>query len=101
MKTKTIHISKKVLALREDAINIKKEADKASSDISIDFSEVHFFSRAFSDELLNVMEALKAEGKKIHLKKINPNIKKMLQLVKDQRRRIIQELKQNAGLGKE
>lgn len=92
MKSKTIHISKKVLGLRTDAMNIKNESDKISSDVSVDFSEVYFFSRAFADELLNVLEKIKEEGKKIHLKNMNPNVKKMLQLVKRRRKIIKKEL---------
>lgn len=93
IKQKTIHINKKVVSFREDAINIKSESLKNSSDIYIDFSDVYFISRAFTDELLNVIEEIKKEGKKIHLLKMNSNLKKMIQLVKNGRKKIKKELK--------
>ena len=94
MKNKIILITKKTPALREDALKIKKEAGQAASGITIDFSRVYFMSRAFADELLNVMEQLKTEEKKIHLKKMSPNVTKMLRLVKKQRNNIIRELRE-------
>lgn len=93
MKPKTIRINKKVISFREDAINIKSKSLKNSSDIYIDFSDVYFISRAFTDELLNVIEEIKKEGKKIHLLKMNSNLKKMIQLVKNGRKKIKKELK--------
>lgn len=91
MKDKTIHIVKKAPILRDDAVNIKTEAGGAA-DVTVDFSEVTFISRAFGDELLNVIEQMKAEGKEVHLKKMNAGAKKMLQLVKRQRKNIRREL---------
>ena len=92
MIQQTIRISKKLLAFREDAMNIKKESKKISSDILIDFSEVHFVSRAFADEFLNVIEEIKAEGKKINFIKMYPDVRKMLKLVKNGRKKIKKEL---------
>lgn len=93
MSRQVIHISKKLLAFRGDAIKIKKESDKSSSDIIIiDFSEVHFISRAFTDEFLNISEKLQKNGIRIQLCNIKPNLKKLLQTVKSTRKRIKREL---------
>lgn len=93
MSRQIIHISKKLLVFRSDAIKIKKEADNSSSDIIIiDFSEVHFISRAFADELLNISEKLQKDGVKIQLCNIKPNLKKLFQTVKNTRKRIKREL---------
>jgi len=94
MKSVAIKISKRVLALRDDALKLKKKGARLSSSVNIDFSEVYFISRAFADELLNVIESLQADGKKVHLKKMNPGVRKMLQLVKRQRKIIMRELKE-------
>jgi len=93
MSRHVIHISKKLLAFRGDAIKIKKESENSSSDIIIiDFSEVHFISRAFADEFLKISEKLQKNGVKIQLSNIKPNLKKLFQTVRSTRKRIKREL---------
>ena len=92
MSRQVIHLSKKLLAFREDAIKIKKESKRNSSYMIIDFSEVHFISRAFADEFLNVFEKLQKDGLKIQLKNMKPTLKTLLQTVKKTRKKINEEL---------
>ncbi len=94
MKSKTIRINKKVVSFREDVSNIIDKSLKMNSDIFIDFSEVYFISRAFTDELCKKMEIVKREGRIIHLLKMNSNLKQMFQLVKNGRKKIKKELEE-------
>ena len=82
----------KLLAFRKDAIEIEKEAKRVSSGTILDFSEVHFISRAFADELLNVLDRLKKEGHKIQLRKMRPALKGHIKTVEKTRREIKKEL---------
>lgn len=76
-----IEIKKKFLIFRDEAKDLKKIAKKEmkrSNTISFDFSNVKFFSRSFTDELLNIL----ANQERIKIVNLSPHLKKFLKIIK-------------------
>lgn len=93
MSRKIIRISKILLAFREDAARLKEEAETSGEKtVIIDFSEVQFMSRAFTDEFIVVSEKLKKNGIKIRLFNLLPDLRKLLHNVNKTRKKIRKEL---------
>lgn len=93
---KFIKIKKRYLIFREEAKKIFKPLTKRlkPEPIYLDFSEVKFISRSFTDELLNFLSWLKARKAKVNVRIFNlkPNLKKMVKLVKKSKERTKREL---------
>jgi hypothetical protein len=56
--------------------------DQNADELVLDFSEINFMSRSFTDELFNIIDAL---GKTVHYKNCNNDIQAMLRIVSDGR----------------
>lgn len=86
MASPIIHIDKKAIAFRDEAINIEKEAanlyySKRSEIIYIDFASVIFISRSFADEWLDTITRLTNSGITVKLQNVADNVQKMLKIV--------------------
>jgi len=76
-----IEIKKNSLIFREEAKSLEKLAKKKlkqSDSVSLDFSNLKFFSRSFADELLNVL----ARQKSIKIVNLPLHLEKFLKIVK-------------------
>ncbi len=76
-----IKIKKKFLIFREEAKNLKeiaKKEMKRSDTVLFDFSNVKFFSRSFTDELLNIL----ANQERIKIINLSSHLKKFLKIIK-------------------
>ncbi len=79
MKSEIIYLEKRAIALRDDAKEIERRAKKfakKSTLVYVDFKEVQFISRSFTDELINSVERLKNSGISLKIRNIAPNVKK-------------------------
>ncbi len=89
-------IEKQYLIFREQAISLRKSIFKKikmseNNEIFLDLSKVVFMSRSFADELINLIENFKLENKKIKLINQSPVIEKLLNAVKNTRKKIKKE----------
>ena len=76
-----VNIQKKYLFFREDARAILKNIKRHKGvlkTVYLDFSQVHFMSRSFADELLNMVKNLQNEGTKLEFQNLDPELKKMI-----------------------
>lgn len=91
-KSKIIRLDKTVFFTREQAKKLGAAIRKnRMSKVIIDFSAVHFISRAFADEWLNELEKTKSK-KTVSIRHANPDIKKMIQVVKRKKNEIRKQL---------
>ena len=82
-----IEIKKKFLIFREDAKKIKRICEKEleySDFVLVDFSNVNFVSRSFTDELLNIIE----KEERIKILNLNYLLRKLLNTVKKTRKKL-------------
>lgn len=91
---KLIKIRKKYLIFREQAQNIKRAVLKKlkERDVSLvflDFSQVHFVSRSFADELLKIITGFQEKNKKIIITNENLFVSRLFKKIK-QRKKIIE-----------
>lgn len=94
--TAKIKIEKNFLVLRDEIKDILRKISQAnSSQIVIDFTRVEFISRSFADELLNLVAELENKGMQVKLSRLNPNLRKMLQIVKNTKKEIKSKIKQS------
>ena len=76
-----VNIQKKYLFFREDARAILKNIKRHKGvlkTVYLDFSQVHFMSRSFADELLNMVKNLQNEGTKLEFQNLDSKLKKMI-----------------------
>lgn len=66
-------------AKANDLLNV---INQDSDEITLDFSEINFMSRSFTDELFNIIESIEQT---IEFKNCNSDIQAMLQIVSDGR----------------
>ena len=89
MKTNTIKISELIRGELRSRIEAKKIYERAKSitdcNISIDFGDVCFMSRSFADELCNVLDKLKEDGKNVNIENQCEDIKLILEIVQANR----------------
>jgi anti-anti-sigma regulatory factor len=71
----------------------KKLKEKNNSEVCLDFSQVHFISRSFADELLEIINYFQKE-KSRDIKVINQNslVSQLFSIVKKQKGKIKKEL---------
>lgn len=94
---KFIKIQKKYLIFRDEAKKlfeplVKKSKRLGQEPIYLDFDEVKFISRSFTDELLNFLSWLKARKANIKIINLKPNLKKMIKLIKKSKEKTKREL---------
>lgn len=95
-----IKIEKKHLIFREDARKIlrrarKEYADKGARSFALDFSQVEFMSRSFTDELLNELHTIEGGGRKVTFVKLNPTLQNFMRNI-DRKKQVIK--KEMAGV---
>lgn len=84
-------INKKHLFFREDARKILQTARKrrrAREAVSLDFSRVHFISRGFADELLNIVQELREKSVGVTFQNLHPAPHAMLRRVQQRKTEI-------------
>ena len=93
---KIIKIQKKYLVFREEAKKLKKilnqELKKSDAkSIFLDFDNVNFISRSFTDQFLELLVSYKAKHINIKLINLKPSIEKIIKLVKKRKEKIKKE----------
>src|SRR3989344_291876 len=83
--------AKKIL---RDIFKIKNE-QKNLKNIYLDFLQVAFISRSFSDELLNTINYLESQGVLVDIINLKPNLKKLINRVE----KIKEKIQKETGLG--
>jgi anti-anti-sigma regulatory factor len=84
----THKIKKTILFSREQAKELGEAIRKSRCHYNIiDLSEVHFVSRSFADEWLNIIKRISSD-KSLTYKNMNPEIKKMIAVVKRKKQQI-------------
>jgi len=68
---------------------IKKLSVSESKEAVLDFEDIVFVSRSFADEILDSIEMLRKKRIKVEIRNADFSVRKMLDLVKSQRRKIL------------
>ena len=93
-----IKVNDQYLIFRDHArvlkeVILKELKERNTSEVCLDFSQVHFISRSFADEFLEIINCFKKEkSKKIKVINKNPFIGQLLDIVENQKEKIKKEL---------
>ncbi|OGC47998.1 MAG: hypothetical protein A3A94_01040 [Candidatus Portnoybacteria bacterium RIFCSPLOWO2_01_FULL_43_11] len=97
----TVKIKKRYLFFRKEAKKILRDIFKIKNEqknlknIYLDFLQVAFISRSFSDELLNTINYLESQGVLVDIINLKPNLKKLINRVE----KIKEKIQKETGLG--